>query len=72
MVQYNKIQALNISSYCNKIFIIHRFGIKNAKPSLYCFKKIKKIENCKWADLVYIGDDPNKYFINLNKKNYYY
>ena len=24
------------------------------------------IENCEWIDLVYIGDDPNKDFVNLN------
>ena len=36
------------------------------KPSLYCFEKIKKIEKVKWSQIVYVGDNPKKDFINLN------
>jgi putative hydrolase of the HAD superfamily len=25
------------------------------------------MEKCNWSDLVYVGDDPSKDFINLNK-----
>ena len=68
-VQYRKIRSLNLEKFFKKIFITHRFGIKHAKPSLYCFEKIKVNEKCKWEDLVYIGDNPNKDFISLNKVN---
>ena len=66
VVQKKKIDALKIQKYFNKIFITHRYGIKNAKPSLYCFNKIKKIENCEWSNIIYIGDNPQKDFISLN------
>ena len=69
IVQSNKVKSLNLEKYFKKIFITHRYGIKNSKPSLYCFEKIKKLEQCNWDDLVYIGDNPNKDFISLNKVN---
>ena len=67
IVQKNKVEALGIENLFKKIFITHRFGLKNAKPSLYCFEIIKKIERCNWSDLIYIGDNPQKDFVNLNK-----
>ena len=67
LVQKNKVDALGIKKLFRRIFITHRYGIKNAKPSLYCFKKIKEIEKCNWSDMIYIGDNPNKDFVNLNK-----
>lgn len=66
-VQSHKIKALKIENYFQKIFITHRYGIENAKPSLYCFEMIRRKEACSWADLVYIGDNPAKDFVNLNK-----
>ena len=67
IVQRNKINALGISHFFKKFFITHQYGIKYRKPSIYCFEKIKKIENCKWSDMVYVGDNPNKDFVNLKK-----
>lgn len=66
IVQKNKISALKIQDYFKKIFITHRYGIKSAKPSIYCFELIKKIENCNWSDMFYVGDNPTKDFVNLN------
>ena len=68
MVQNSKIKKLNLNRYFKKIFITNRYGINSAKPSLKCFSIIKKKENVKWSSLVYIGDNPNKDFVNLNKK----
>ena len=68
IVQRNKIKSLKISSLFKKIFITHQYGTINSKPSIYCFKKIKELENCFWKELIYIGDDPIKDFVNLNKK----
>ena len=65
-VQANKCEALNLKEYFTKIYITHRFGLGAAKPSLYCFNKIVEDERIPWEELVYIGDDPHKDFVNLN------
>jgi putative hydrolase of the HAD superfamily len=68
VVQKKKIDALDISDYFQAVFITHRYGIRNAKPSTYCFDLIRKREACDWSDMVYIGDNPEKDFVNLNLK----
>ena len=65
LVQKNKTSSLGIESYFKKIFYTHAYGIHNRKPSTYCFEKIKKIEKCAWNQMIYIGDNPNKDFVNL-------
>jgi putative hydrolase of the HAD superfamily len=66
-VQSNKIKALCIASIFNKVYITHRYGLKNSKPSVYCFQLIKNREACEWRDIVYIGDNPNKDFVGIKK-----
>lgn len=66
IVQGNKVRALNLQCYFRRIFITHRFGVRHSKPSIYCFEKIKSAENCSWSDMVYVGDNPSKDFVNLN------
>ena len=68
VVQQNKIEALQIMSLFKRTFITHRFGIRNAKPSLHCFEKIRHAEKCDWSKMVYIGDNPEKDFVNLNRQ----
>lgn len=65
IVQQKKVEALNINSIFRHVFITHRYGVKNAKPSTYCFEKIRERENCKWNEMMYIGDNPAKDFVNL-------
>lgn len=67
LVQNNKIQQLGIKNFFKKIFITNNYGVKYQKPSLFCFKKIKKIEKCSFSQMVYIGDNPKKDFVNCNK-----
>ena len=67
IVQSNKVSALGVTDYFKRIFITHRFGIKHSKPSTYCFQKIKQLEQCEWNQMTYIGDNPAKDFVNLNK-----
>ena len=67
LVQSKKIESLGLGPLFKRIFITHRFGPDAAKPSLKCFEIIRKLENVTWSELVYIGDDPNKDFINLKK-----
>jgi putative hydrolase of the HAD superfamily len=65
IVQENKVNALEVSSYFKHIYITHRYGIINSKPSVYCFDLIRKRENCDWSNMCYIGVNPNKDFENL-------
>ena len=67
VVQRKKIDALSISPFFKRVFITHRFGIHNAKPSLHCFNLIKSAECVEWHQLAYIGDNPLKDFVNLNR-----
>lgn len=67
IVQSNKIEALKLTKYIKKEFITHRYGIKHSKPSTYCFEKIAKLENVNFYEMLYIGDNPNKDFINIKK-----
>ncbi|MFH1910349.1 MAG: HAD family hydrolase [bacterium] len=66
-VQLNKVKALKVEDSVKKVFITHRFGRKNAKPSLYCFLKIAKMEKVSPPEIVYIADDPQKDFIGIKK-----
>lgn len=70
LVQKMKVEALGVEKYMNKIYITHNYGLDKAKPSTYCFKKIASQENVKNNDIVYIGDNPFKDFINLKKEKY--
>jgi len=65
IVQQNKVRALKIEHYFKKVFITHRYGIKHAKPSTHCFENIRRRENCEWSNMVYVGDNPAKDFVNL-------
>ncbi|MDQ7045238.1 MAG: HAD family hydrolase [Sulfurimonas sp.] len=67
LVQFNKIKGLNIENSFKKILITHRYGIKNAKPSVYCFIKIAQLEKVNYSDIVYIGDNIKKDFIAIKK-----
>lgn len=66
VVQQNKIEALGLHQIFKRCLITHRFGIKNAKPSLFCFERIQNIEKCNWSDMVYVADNPAKDFLELN------
>jgi putative hydrolase of the HAD superfamily len=65
-VQQNKIHALGIEPLFSKVFVTHRYGIRNAKPSVHCFGLIQRRECCDWSSMVYVGDNPSKDFVNLN------
>jgi putative hydrolase of the HAD superfamily len=67
IVQYNKVKALEIEEKFKKIYITHRYGIRHAKPSTYCFELIRRREECTWSEMYYVGDNPAKDFVNLNK-----
>lgn len=66
IAQQRKIDALDIADLFTRVFITHRFGVHNAKPSLHCFDIIRRSLNVEWKQLLYVGDNPAKDFVNLN------
>lgn len=66
IVQQKKVNALGIEHYFKYVFITHRYGIRHAKPSTYCFSRIMEKEGCDWHNMLYVGDNPAKDFVNLN------
>ena len=65
LVQKKKIEALQVKNYFEKIYITHRYGLHRAKPSTYCFDLIRRSVDCNWRDMVYVGDNPSKDFVNI-------
>ncbi|MEH6518710.1 MAG: HAD family hydrolase [Halioglobus sp.] len=65
IVQQKKIDALDIESLFRRVLITHRFGIRHSKPSTYCFDLVRRKEQCRWNEMVYVGDNPAKDFVNL-------
>ena len=65
MTQWSKINALGINAVFKKIFVTDEHGVEAKKPHLKCFELIKALEKCEWQNMVYVGDDPHKDFINL-------
>ncbi|MBV6644240.1 MAG: HAD family hydrolase [Cyclobacteriaceae bacterium] len=68
LVQTNKIRALGLKKHFVRTLPTHHFGIINAKPSTYVFKKILVWEQAVAQEMVYIGDNPHKDFVNLKKE----
>lgn len=66
IAQHRKIEALDIADLFARVFITHRFGVRHAKPSLHCFDIIRRNLNMQWDQLLYVGDNPAKDFVNLN------
>lgn len=64
-VQWNKVLALGLSERITFAFITYRYGIRNRKPSPYCFIKICERENVSPSDVVYVGDNPRKDFVGI-------
>ena len=66
-VQKNKVKALNLDKYITHIYYTWQKGRKYAKPSIYFFNKICSFEKVLPSGVLYIGDDPNKDFVNIKK-----
>lgn len=67
LVQRRKIEALGIASLFRKVLVTHQYGTAHAKPSPRCFERIRAQEGCDWNQMVYIGDNPAKDFVALNR-----
>jgi putative hydrolase of the HAD superfamily len=66
VVQQKKVDALELGKYFRHIYITHRYGMQHVKPSTYCFERVQARERCDWKDMIYVGDNPAKDFVNLN------
>jgi putative hydrolase of the HAD superfamily len=66
IVQGNKVDALALRSKFKRVFLTGQYGAFAAKPSTYCFERIRSIERCDWQHMVYVGDNPVKDFVGLN------
>ncbi|WP_339210977.1 HAD family hydrolase [Aeribacillus sp. FSL K6-8210] len=65
IVQHKKLQALGLYKKMKCCYITHRYGIRNAKPSAYCFWHIAKREKVPPEKIVYVGDNPQKDFVGI-------
>jgi len=65
LVQERKIKALGLDKRTSGVYVTHRYGVRHAKPSPYCFLKICERERVNPRDVVYVGDNPNKDFVGI-------
>lgn len=63
VVQWNKIKALGIEKYMDKIIVTDDYGKDYWKPSIKPFQMMLEYFNIKPEEAVYIGDNPNKDFL---------
>ena len=61
--QWNKIKALDIEKYMDKIIVTDDYGKEYWKPSIKPFQMMLEYFNIKPEEAVYIGDNPNKDFL---------
>jgi putative hydrolase of the HAD superfamily len=65
LVQARKVEALGIKRRFRKVYLTHRYGIQNSKPSTHCFELIRACEGCRWEEMVHVADNPAKDFVGL-------
>jgi len=65
IVQKNKMLALGLFDKVKSCILTSYYGLKNSKPSPYCFLRICKKEKIKPSEFIYVGDNPNKDFVGL-------
>jgi len=66
-VQESKLRALELynSATITRCWISRRYGVRNEKPSPYCFKRICELEDVKPEQVIYVADNPNKDFVGI-------
>jgi len=70
MVQKNKIMALGLNKMVKSFILTSNYGLKNSKPSPYCFLKICEKEKVRPKEVVYIGDNPQKDFVGIKPQGF--
>jgi putative hydrolase of the HAD superfamily len=64
-VQRRKARALGLERLARKVMVACAYGRNRAKPSPYVFRLIGRLEKVDPPEIVHIGDDPHKDFLNL-------
>jgi putative hydrolase of the HAD superfamily len=65
IVQQRKIRALRLGRRIAHSYITHQYGLRNAKPSPYCFLKICEQERVPPNAVIYVADNPLKDFVGI-------
>lgn len=68
--QAGKVHALGLSDRVEKIFLTYRYGYTHAKPSPYCFERIRDLTGTPPERIVYVGDNPLKDFKGIRPLGY--
>lgn len=66
-VQWNKIKALGIEMYFDKIIVTDDFGRDYWKPHRFAYDVMLKCFSCISKEAIYVGDNPNKDFIGARE-----
>lgn len=66
-VQWNKIEALGIEKYFQKIIVTDDFGREFWKPHRFAYDEMLMYFECFPHEAIYIGDNPNKDFIGARE-----
>ncbi|MBZ9624570.1 HAD-IA family hydrolase [Clostridium sp. FP2] len=66
-VQWNKIEALDIKKYFQKIIVTDDYGRDFWKPHRFAYDEMLRNFKCSPNEAVYIGDNPNKDFIGARE-----
>lgn len=62
-VQWNKIEALSIKEYFNKIIVTDDFGREYWKPHVFAYEEMLRYFKCLPEEAIYVGDNPHKDFV---------
>ena len=68
-VQWNKIKALDLEKYMDKIIVTNDYGEGFNKPHERSYKDMIEFFKVKPEECVYVGDNPKKDFIGARKLN---
>lgn len=60
--QENKVKALNLNCYVEKIILTEKLGREFWKPHIKPFEIMKTFFNIQYEEMIYVGDNPKKDF----------
>ena len=66
-VQRRKVETLGLYRWISKAFFTRDLGLESEKPSLKYFELVTKKWGVSLDRILYVGDDPNKDFLGLNR-----
>lgn len=69
-VQRSKLRSLNAHNYVKKAIPTYQYGRDKSKPSPYVFQKIMTWEKTIPQNICYVGDNPNKDFVNIKREGF--